>query len=96
MKDFAITYSTNDTTYTSEHMIHMSPALSIGFSVLFTMMDPVPQSLWASCHVFGLLSWGHGLCTAVLTLTAAACVRTWPRTCDSIRNSANCRLTLRL
>ncbi|XP_056886155.1 uncharacterized protein LOC130524232 [Takifugu flavidus] len=48
------------------------------FSVLFTMMDPIPQSLWASYHVFGLLSWGHGLCTAVLTLTAAACVETTP------------------
>lgn len=76
-------------------MIHMIPALSIGFSVLFTMMDPVPQGLWASYHVFGLLSWGHGLCTAVLTLTAAACVRTWPR-CDSMINSVNCRLTPRL
>lgn len=44
--------------------------------MLFTAIDPVPPSLWASYHVFGLLSWGHGLCTAILTLTAAACVRT--------------------
>lgn len=50
--------------------------LLIGFSVIFTLMDPVPQSLWASYHVFGLLSCGQGLCTAILTLTAEACVRT--------------------
>lgn len=47
-----------------------------GFSVIFTLIDPVPQGLWASYHVFGLLSCGQGLCTAILTLTAAACVRT--------------------
>lgn len=47
----------------------------IGFSVIFTLIDPVPQSLWASYHVFGLLTCGQGLCTAILTLTAAACVR---------------------
>ncbi|XP_070813749.1 uncharacterized protein [Chaetodon trifascialis] len=49
-----------------------------GFSVVFTLLDPVPQSLWASCHVFGLLTCGQGLCTAILTLTAAACVKTTP------------------
>ncbi|XP_038552964.1 probable intracellular septation protein A isoform X2 [Micropterus salmoides] len=46
-----------------------------GFSVIFTLIYPVPQSLWASYHVFGLLTCGHGLCTAILTLTAAACYR---------------------
>ncbi|XP_051804632.1 uncharacterized protein LOC127534162 [Acanthochromis polyacanthus] len=49
--------------------------IASGFSVIFTLMDPVPQSLWAAYHVFGLLSCGQGLCTAILTLTAAACVR---------------------
>ncbi|XP_045932328.1 uncharacterized protein LOC123987444 isoform X3 [Micropterus dolomieu] len=49
-----------------------------GFSVIFTLIDPVPQSLWASYHVFGLLTCGHGLCTAILTLTAAACAKTTP------------------
>ncbi|XP_033938068.1 uncharacterized protein [Pseudochaenichthys georgianus] len=48
---------------------------SIGFSVVFTLIDSVPQSLWASYHVFGILTCGQGLCTAILTLTAAACVR---------------------
>ncbi|XP_073323968.1 uncharacterized protein [Pagrus major] len=52
--------------------------IASGFSVVFTLIDPVPQSLWASYHVFGLLSCGHGLCTAILTLTAAACVKTTP------------------
>lgn len=54
--------------------------------MLFTAIDPVPPSLWASYHVFGLLSWGHGLCTAILTLTAAACVRTG-QSCDAILTS---------
>lgn len=46
-----------------------------GFAVIFTLTDPVHQSLWAAYHVFGLLSCGQGLCTTILTLTAAACVR---------------------
>ncbi|XP_019716721.1 uncharacterized protein LOC109510671 isoform X2 [Hippocampus comes] len=49
-----------------------------GFSVVFTLIDPVPQGLWASYHMFGLLSFGHGLCCAILTLTATACARTTP------------------
>ncbi|XP_074524896.1 uncharacterized protein LOC141789392 [Halichoeres trimaculatus] len=49
--------------------------IAAGFSVIFTVIDPVPQSLWAALHVFGLLTCGHGLCTTVLTLTAASCVR---------------------
>ncbi|XP_040889585.1 uncharacterized protein LOC121179061 [Toxotes jaculatrix] len=52
--------------------------IASGFSVIFTVLDPVPQSLWASYHVFGLLSCGQGLCTAILTLTAAACAKTTP------------------
>lgn len=43
--------------------------------MIFTLTDPVHQSLWAAYHVFGLLSCGQGLCTTILTLTAAACVR---------------------
>ncbi|XP_078104859.1 uncharacterized protein LOC144516979 [Sander vitreus] len=52
--------------------------IASGFSVIFTLIDPVPQSLWASYHVFGLLTFGQGLCTTILTLTAAACVKTTP------------------
>ncbi|XP_054640178.1 uncharacterized protein LOC129186191 [Dunckerocampus dactyliophorus] len=47
----------------------------VGFSVVFTLVETVPQGLWASYHVFGLLSFGHGACSTILTLTAAACVR---------------------
>ncbi|XP_035007711.1 uncharacterized protein LOC124851082 isoform X2 [Hippoglossus stenolepis] len=52
--------------------------IASGFSVIFTLLDPVPQSLWASYHVFGLLSCGQGLCTTILTLTATACAKTTP------------------
>ncbi|XP_034022206.1 uncharacterized protein LOC117506739 [Thalassophryne amazonica] len=52
--------------------------IASGYSVTFTLIDPVPQSLWASFHVFGLLSFGQGLCTVILTLTAAACAKTTP------------------
>ncbi|XP_039857596.1 uncharacterized protein LOC120714964 isoform X2 [Simochromis diagramma] len=58
-----------------------SVALSLmasGFAVIFTLTDPVYQSLWAAYHVFGLLSCGQGLCTTILTLTAAACAKTTP------------------
>ncbi|KAM4588297.1 uncharacterized protein PAE49_002795 isoform 1-T1 [Odontesthes bonariensis] len=53
-------------------------SLLSGFSVIFTSIDPVPQSLWAAYHVFGLLSCGHGLCTAILTITASECAKTTP------------------
>ncbi|KAM4588298.1 uncharacterized protein PAE49_002795 isoform 2-T2 [Odontesthes bonariensis] len=52
--------------------------IAAGFSVIFTSIDPVPQSLWAAYHVFGLLSCGHGLCTAILTITASECAKTTP------------------
>ncbi|XP_041836764.1 uncharacterized protein LOC121636964 [Melanotaenia boesemani] len=52
--------------------------IASGFSVIFTLLDPVPQSLWAAYNVFGLLSFGHGLCTAILTITAAECDKTTP------------------
>ncbi|XP_068450534.1 uncharacterized protein [Clinocottus analis] len=52
--------------------------IASGFSVIFTLIDPVPQSLWASYHGFGLLTCGQGLCTAILTLTAASCAKTTP------------------
>ncbi|XP_032370427.1 probable intracellular septation protein A [Etheostoma spectabile] len=52
--------------------------IASGFSVIFTLIDPVPQSLWASFHVFGLLTCGQGLCTTILTLTAAPCAKTTP------------------
>lgn len=74
-----------------QRSLHILPTLSTGFSVLFSALDPVPQSLWASYHVFGLLSWGHGLCTAILTLTAAACVRS-RQSCGAIMTPVSGRL----
>ncbi|XP_061730600.1 uncharacterized protein LOC133535109 isoform X2 [Nerophis ophidion] len=58
-----------------------SIALSLiasGFSVVFTLTETVPQGLWASFQVFGLLSLGHTVCSAILTLTASACAATTP------------------
>ncbi|XP_068171178.1 uncharacterized protein [Antennarius striatus] len=52
--------------------------IASGFSVIFTLIEPIPQSLWASYHLFGLLSCGEGLCTTILTLTAKDCVKTTP------------------
>ncbi|KAM6927213.1 uncharacterized protein FYW49_003410 [Xenentodon cancila] len=52
--------------------------IASGFSVAFTLVDPAPQSFWTFHHVFGLFSSGHGLCTAILTLTAASCAKTTP------------------
>ncbi|XP_033482572.1 uncharacterized protein LOC117256937 [Epinephelus lanceolatus] len=52
--------------------------IATGFAVIFTLIDPVPQSLWAAYHLFGLLTCGQGLCTVILTLTAAACAKTTP------------------
>ncbi|XP_059184856.1 uncharacterized protein LOC131968130 [Centropristis striata] len=53
-----------------------SSFIASGFSVIFTLIDPVPQSLWASYHMFGLLTCVQGLCTVILTLSAAACAKT--------------------
>lgn len=48
--------------------------VSIGFSVLLTVLEPLPPSLRAAYHVFGLLSFVQGLCTTIFTLTATSCV----------------------
>ncbi|XP_034075106.1 uncharacterized protein LOC117548163 [Gymnodraco acuticeps] len=61
-----------------ERDLHSRSALNKSFSVVFTLIDSVPQSLWASYHVFGILTCGQGLCTVILTLTAAACAKTTP------------------
>ncbi|XP_059925075.1 uncharacterized protein LOC132470452 isoform X2 [Gadus macrocephalus] len=52
--------------------------IASGFSVLLTVLEPVPVSFRAAYHVFGLLSFGQGLCTTILTLTATACADTTP------------------
>uniref|UniRef100_A0AAV2M871 Uncharacterized protein n=1 Tax=Knipowitschia caucasica TaxID=637954 RepID=A0AAV2M871_KNICA len=52
--------------------------IAAGFSVIFTLLEPVPLSLWRCYYVFGLVSFGHGLSTVILTSTAASCVNTTP------------------
>ena len=52
----------------------MHGIVQTGFSVLFTVIEPVPSSFRAAYHVFGLISFGQGLCTTMLTLTATSCV----------------------
>ncbi|XP_062314628.1 uncharacterized protein LOC134018581 [Osmerus eperlanus] len=52
--------------------------MATGFAVIFTLMDPVPQGFRAAYHVFGLVSFGQGLCTIIMTLTAATCAKTTP------------------
>lgn len=46
-----------------------------GFAVALTLIDPVPQSFSVAFHLFGVISFAQGLCTALLTLLAADCVR---------------------
>ncbi|XP_034543359.1 probable intracellular septation protein A [Notolabrus celidotus] len=81
---FYIIGRTKSSRYCSQPLLNnlsASIALSFiaaGFSVIFTVIDPVPQSLWVAYHVFGLLTCGHGLCTTVLTLTATSCAKTTP------------------
>ncbi|XP_055016314.1 uncharacterized protein LOC129410996 [Boleophthalmus pectinirostris] len=52
--------------------------IAAGFSVVFTLLEPVPLSVWRCYYMFGLLSFGHGLSTVILTLTAASCAKTTP------------------
>ncbi|XP_033823158.1 uncharacterized protein LOC117371566 [Periophthalmus magnuspinnatus] len=52
--------------------------IATGFSVVFTLLDPVPLSVWRCYYMFGLLSFGHGLSTVILTSTASSCAKTTP------------------
>lgn len=51
------------------------PAVRLGFTVLLTQMEPVPQALKRMFSVFGMGSLGEGVCTVVLTVLATDCVR---------------------
>ncbi|KAF6344841.1 hypothetical protein mRhiFer1_010219 [Rhinolophus ferrumequinum] len=46
---------------------------TIGFTVLLPQMDPVPQALKRMFSVFGVGSFGEGVCTVVLTVLATDC-----------------------
>nr|KAF6505868.1 hypothetical protein HJG63_007761 [Rousettus aegyptiacus] len=51
---------------------------TIGFTVLLTRMEPVPQALKRMFSVFGMGSLGEGVCTVVLTVLATDCEKTTP------------------
>ncbi|KAF6109858.1 hypothetical protein HJG60_011049 [Phyllostomus discolor] len=51
---------------------------TIGFSVLLTHMEPAPRALKRMFSVFGVGSFGEGVCTVVLTALAADCEKTTP------------------
>ncbi|XP_042563777.1 uncharacterized protein LOC122132917 [Clupea harengus] len=50
--------------------------MATGFAVALTLIDPVPQSFSVAFHLFGVISFAQGLCTALLTLLAADCAWT--------------------
>ncbi|XP_072308584.1 uncharacterized protein [Eucyclogobius newberryi] len=52
--------------------------IAVGFSVVFTLLEPVPLSVWRCYYMFGLLSFGHALGTVIITSTAAPCAKTTP------------------
>ncbi|KAM5270478.1 uncharacterized protein RBU33_020281 [Hipposideros larvatus] len=51
---------------------------TIGFTVLLTQMEPVPQALRRMFSGFGVGSFGEGVCTIVLTVLATDCEETTP------------------
>ncbi|KAL4658484.1 hypothetical protein GN956_G2092 [Arapaima gigas] len=52
--------------------------MAIGFTMMLTLIDPVPQKLKAAFHVFGVVSFAEGLCTIIMTATGAQCAKTTP------------------
>ncbi|XP_066522575.1 uncharacterized protein [Hoplias malabaricus] len=52
--------------------------LATGLAVALTLTDPVPKSVRAVYHTFGVLSFANGLCTIILTHSAPQCAKTTP------------------
>ncbi|NP_001353333.1 uncharacterized protein isoform X2 [Danio rerio] len=50
--------------------------IATGLSIAITLTDPVPKTIRAAFHTFGLFSFIEGLCTVILTLTAPQCANT--------------------
>ncbi|KAI4902098.1 hypothetical protein NFI96_013177, partial [Prochilodus magdalenae] len=48
--------------------------MGTGLAVTLTLTDPVPKSIRAAYHTFGVLSFTQGLCTIILTHSAPQCV----------------------
>ncbi|KAG9276994.1 hypothetical protein AMEX_G6974 [Astyanax mexicanus] len=52
--------------------------MATGLVVTLTLTDPVPKSIKAAYHTFGVLSFTQGLCTIILTYSAPQCANTTP------------------
>ncbi|KAL7833051.1 hypothetical protein SRHO_G00300690 [Serrasalmus rhombeus] len=52
--------------------------MATGLAVTLTLTDPVPKSIRAAYHTFGVLSFTQGLCTIILTHSAPQCANTTP------------------
>ncbi|XP_034155601.1 uncharacterized protein LOC117596078 [Pangasianodon hypophthalmus] len=52
--------------------------MATGLAVTLTLTDPVPKSIRAAYHTFGVLSFTQGLCTIILTFNAPQCENTTP------------------
>ncbi|XP_046702750.1 uncharacterized protein LOC124384160 isoform X2 [Silurus meridionalis] len=52
--------------------------VATGLAVTLTLTDPVPKSIKAAYHTFGMLSFTQGLCTIILTFNASQCENTTP------------------
>ncbi|KAM6216900.1 uncharacterized protein ACDL77_003656 [Rhynchocyon petersi] len=51
---------------------------AIGFTVLLIQLEPVPMAIKKMFSAFGVLSFGEGVCTLVLTVLAKDCEKTTP------------------
>eukprot|EP00062_Callorhinchus_milii_P016605 gi/632968072/ref/XP_007900329.1/ PREDICTED: uncharacterized protein LOC103184236 isoform X2 [Callorhinchus milii] len=52
--------------------------LMTGFTVVLTLMDPVPREVKVAFHVFGVASFAQGMLTIAFTVTAPECAKTTP------------------
>ncbi|CAH7445990.1 Tmem274 [Phodopus roborovskii] len=50
----------------------------LGLIILLTQMEPAPQALRAMLAVFGVGSFGEGVCTLLFTVLASDCEKTTP------------------
>uniref|UniRef100_UPI00398EF5CF uncharacterized protein isoform X1 n=1 Tax=Pristiophorus japonicus TaxID=55135 RepID=UPI00398EF5CF len=52
--------------------------LMTGFTVLLTLMDPIPREVRVTFHVYGVGSFGQGILTTAFTVSAPQCANTTP------------------
>lgn len=63
-----------------------------GFSVLFSLMDPVPYQVKVVFHIFGVADFAYSLAQAVISFHAESCVSNkvfswWQTNCPDFSNS---------